>query len=158
MFNKNNKENEVITMEQTTFIQRHAKKILLAGGLIVAAGTGYLLYKHGLEIHVFKEKIALDGKTIDRLTNELDQVSEDNHTLMTAASEGLFEEAISKVTNKINYRIDRKEALEKALEKYPDDMQTKDAFKKVIDELEVLLLRRDKFIKAQALVEIKDID
>lgn len=156
MFNKNNKENEVITMEQTTFIQRHAKKILLAGGLIVAAGTGYLLYKHGLEINVFKEKIALDGKTIDRLTNELDQVSEDNHTLMTAASEGLFEEAISKVTNKINYRLDRKEVLEKQLEK--GNKEVIPVIEKVTDELAILFTRRDKFIKAQALVEIKDID
>ena len=51
MFKKNNKNNEeVIRMEQTTFIQRHAKKILVAGGLVVAAGTYYILKKHNIEI------------------------------------------------------------------------------------------------------------
>ena len=47
MFKKNK---EVIEMEQTTFIQRHAKKILVAGGLVVAAGTYYILKKHNIEI------------------------------------------------------------------------------------------------------------
>lgn len=50
MFKKNNKENEVIRMEQTTFIQRHAKKILIAGGLVVAAGAYYILNKHDIEM------------------------------------------------------------------------------------------------------------
>ena len=156
MFNK--KEKEVITMEQTTFIQRHAKKILLAGGLVVTAGAAYLFYKHGLKIKGFKEKIEMDGRTIDHLINELDQVSEDNYTLMTASSEGLFEEAISKVTNKINYRQDRVAFLCEQLNRNPNDTDLIETLDKVKDELTVLFNRRDKFIKAQALVEIKDLD
>ncbi len=150
------KNNDVINMEQTTFIQRHAKKILLVGGVVVAAGAYYLLHKHGLEIDVFKEKIEMDGRTIDHLLHELDQVTEDNHTLMAAASEGLFEEAISKVTNKINYRLDRKETLLEQLNKNPNDVDLQNTLQKVLDELTVLFNRRDKFMKAQALLEIKE--
>lgn len=47
MFNKNK---EVIEMEQTTFIQKHAKKILLVGGVVVTAGAYYILKKHNVEI------------------------------------------------------------------------------------------------------------
>lgn len=47
MFKKNK---EVIEMEQTTFIQKHAKKILLVGGVVVAAGAYYILKKHNVEI------------------------------------------------------------------------------------------------------------
>ena len=45
---KNNEE--VIEMEQTTFIQKHAKKILIASGLVVAAGAYYILNKHDIEM------------------------------------------------------------------------------------------------------------
>ena len=48
MFKKTKKE--VIEMEQTTFVQKHAKKILLAGGLVVAAGAYYILNKHDIEM------------------------------------------------------------------------------------------------------------
>lgn len=47
MFKKNK---EVIEMEQTTFIQKHAKKILLVGGVVVTAGAYYILKKHNVEI------------------------------------------------------------------------------------------------------------
>lgn len=162
MFKKNNKENEVIRMEQTTFIQRHAKKILIAGGLVVSAGAAYLLYKHNVEIKDvtdnFNAKIKADEIQLKALEAALLDTLEDKNTLMEAASEGLFEDAISKVTNKINYRLDRKEVLERALEKYPDDIQTKEAFKKVVEELEMLFARRDKYEMSQAIFEIKDLD
>lgn len=159
MFKKNNKNNEeVIRMEQTTFIQRHAKKILIVGGIVVAGGVYYMLGKHEKEMKDVLADNALlrsfmeeDGKAISKLT-------EDNKTLMTAASEGLFEEAISKVTNKINYRLDRKEYLEKALEKCPEDMDLKVAYEKIVEELTILFVRRNKFEDAQALFEIKDLD
>ena len=61
MFKKNNKNNEeVIRMEQTTFIQRHAKKILIAGGLVVSAGAAYLLYKYNVDIKALKENHSLE--------------------------------------------------------------------------------------------------
>ena len=158
MFKKNNKENEVIRMEQTTFIQRHAKKILIAGGLVVAAGAYYMLGKHEREMKdvladnaLLRSFLEEDGKAISKLT-------EDNSTLMAAASEGLFEEAISKVTNKINYRLDRKEYLEKALEKCPEDIDLKVAYEKIVEELSMLFTRRNKFEDAQKIFEIKDLD
>ena len=63
---KNNEE--VIEMEQTTFIQKHAKKILVTGGLVVGAGAAYLLYKHDIEIaehakEIFNLKKRLDINT-----------------------------------------------------------------------------------------------
>ena len=159
---KKNKENEVIRMEQTTFIQRHAKKILIAGGIVVGAGAAYILHKHNVEIkditNNFNAKIEADKIQLKALDAALLDTLEDKNTLMEAASEGLFEDAISKVTNKINYRLDRKEVLERALEKYPDDTQTKEAFKKVVEELEMLFARRDKYEMSQAIFEIKDLD
>ena len=157
---KNNEE--VIEMEQTTFVKKHAKKILIAGGIVVTAGAAYLLYKHNVEIKDvtknFNAKIKADEIQIKALEAALLDTLEDKNTLMEAASEGLFEDAISKVTNKINYRLDRKEVLERALEKYPDDTQTKEAFNKVVEELEMLFARRDKYEMSQAIFEIKDID
>ena len=50
MFKKNKKENEVVRMEESTFLKRHAGKILLAGGLVVAAGAYYILNKHDIEM------------------------------------------------------------------------------------------------------------
>ena len=162
MFKKNNKENEVIRMEQTTFVQRHAKKILIAGGLVVGAGAAYLLHKHNVEIKditdKFNAKIEADKIQLKALDAALLDTLEDKNTLMEAASEGLFEEAISKVTNKINYRLDRKEYLEKALEKCPEDMDLKVAYEKIVEELSMLFTRRDKFEDAQAIFEIKDLD
>lgn len=163
MFKKNNKNNEeVIRMEQTTFIQRHAKKIIIAGGIVVGAGTAYLLHKHNIEIKditdKFNAKIEADKIQLQALDAALLDTLEDKNTLMEAASEGLFEEAISKVTNKINYRLDRKEALELRLLDKPDDNQTKEALNKLLEELAALMKRRDKFEDAQAIFEINDLD
>ena len=163
MFKKNNKNNEeVIRMEQTTFIQRHAKKILIAGGLVVSAGAAYLLHKHNVEIKditdKFNDKTKADEIQIKALEAALLDTLEDKNTLMEAASEGLFEEAISKVTNKINYRLDRKEALELRLLDKPDDNQTKEALNKLLEELAALMKRRDKFEDAQVIFEIKDLE
>lgn len=163
MFKKNNKNNEeVIRMEQTTFIQRHAKKILIAGGIVVGAGAAYLLHKHNVEIKditdKFNAKIEADKIQLQALDAALLDTLEDKNTLMEAASEGLFEEAISKVTNKINYRLDRKEALELRLLDKPDDNQTKEALNKLLEELAALMKRRDKFEDAQAIFEINDLD
>ena len=163
MFKKNNKNNEeVIRMEQTTFIQRHAKKIIIAGGIVVGAGAVYLLHKHNVEIKditdKFNAKIEADKIQLQALDAALLDTLEDKNTLMEAASEGLFEEAISKVTNKINYRLDRKEALELRLLDKPDDNQTKEALNKLLEELAALMKRRDKFEDAQAIFEINDLD
>lgn len=81
MFKKNNKNNEeVIRMEQTTFIQRHAKKILVAGGLVVGAGAYYILNKHSEELaehalRIFKLEKRLDANTeiaVNALTDAIE--------------------------------------------------------------------------------------
>ena len=154
MFKKNKKENEVVRMEESTFLKRHAGKILLAGGLVVAAGAYYMLGKHEKEMKdVLADNAALkyfleeDGKAIAKLT-------EDNETLMAAASEGLFEEALATTTRKLNSRKDRKEFL-------LNQEQTEeviDKLKQLTSEIFVLEVRKERFSKAQALLEIKELD
>ena len=78
-------------------------------------------------------------------------------TLMEAASEGVFEEAIGTVNNKINHRTDRKKYLLERLTQLPDDIQTKAALEKVENELSNLYKRKDKFTTAQAFYAIADI-
>lgn len=154
MFKKNKKENEVVRMEESTFLKRHAGKILLAGGLVVAAGAYYMLGKHEKEMKdVLADNAALkyfleeDGKAIAKLT-------EDNETLMAAASEGLFEEALATTTRKLNSRKDRKEFL-------LNQEQTEEVInklKQLTSEIFVLEVRKERFSKAQALLEIKELD
>lgn len=142
------KENvEVIEMQQTTFVQRHAKKILFATGVVVAAGAYYLLNKHDVEI---KELV----RSNEILKGANDALKEDNETLMAAASEGLFEEAIATVTRKINGRKDQLEFLDMQLKEGNNEVIQK--INKITNELNILSIRRDKFIKAQTLLEIKD--
>ena len=157
---KNNEE--VIEMEQTTFVKKHAKKILIAGGIVVTAGAAYLFYKHNVDIKNLLDKHEKELNQKDAMIHgldlALDQSMKDKTTLMEAASEGLFEDAIRKVTNKINYRMDRADYLEKALEKCPDDKDLNVAYDKVLYELEMLRARRDKYALAQIVYEIKDKD
>ena len=75
---------------------------------------------------------------------------------MEAASEGVFEEAIGTVNNKINHRTDKKKYILESLKVKPDDELTKQALNKVNVELKNLFARKDKYTKAQALYEIKD--
>lgn len=154
MFKKNKKENEVVRMEESTFLKRHAGKILLAGGLVVAAGAYYMLGKHEKEMKdvladnaLLKHFLEEDGKAITKLT-------EDNETLMAAASEGLFEEVLATTTRKLNSRKDRKEFL-------LNQEQTEeviDKVKQLTSEIFVLEVRKERFSKAQALLEIKELD
>lgn len=64
MFKKNKKENEVVRMEESTFLKRHAGKILLAGGLVVAAGAYYFLNKHDIEM---KDALSIQQEQIEDL-------------------------------------------------------------------------------------------
>ena len=52
------KNKEIVEMEQTTFIQKHAKKILIVGGVVVAAGTVIILKKY--DIDITKLKLEMD--------------------------------------------------------------------------------------------------
>ena len=147
MFKKNNKNNEeVIRMEQTTFIQRHAKKILVAGGIVVSAGTAYLLYKHNVDLK--NKDIVIEG-----LAEILEDTREDKDTLMEALSEGVFEEAIATVTRKINSRKDKLTFLEIQLNEGNNQVLTK--IEELKFEIAELIRRKEKFLEGQHLYEIK---
>ena len=82
------KENvEVIEMQQTTFVQRHAKKILFATGVVVAAGAYYIhkkyniemekvVTRHSKEIGKLRDELTVGGGIIQKITNrELTRVT-----------------------------------------------------------------------------------
>lgn len=102
-----------------------------------------------------------NAKLLEQGMHYLSEVNSDLHhkieTLMEAASEGVFEEAISTVNNKINHRTDKRKYLLEQLLKTPDDIQTKKALEKVETELANLCKRKDKFTEAQAFYAIADV-
>lgn len=135
MFKKNNKNNEeVIRMEQTTFIQRHAKKILVAGGLVVGAGAAYILYKHNVDIcnHELRLK-NVENKLIvnteiavkvlkDRIRNldfDIEELTLKRDNLDKTATQNIFTN-IPKLNEEIELKMalreNAKALLEKAIE------------------------------------------
>ena len=129
------------------------EKMLLGLSVVSAGVAGYLGIKYMKTNRRLIEAVA-KNKDLGDVTQNLElKVT----TLMEAASEGVFEEAISTVNNKINYRIDRKKYLLEHLLQAPDDIQTKAALEKVENELTNLLKRKDKFTEAQTFYVIKDI-
>ena len=115
-----------------------------------------IIYKqHNIIIKALFDKIECN-KIITNLNNDNQVLKCDVQTLMEAASEGVFEEAIGTVNNKINYRTDKKKYLLEALETNPNDTSLKAALEKVEIELANLFTRKDKYTKAQTLYEIKD--
>ena len=132
------------------------EKILLGVSIVGAGVAGFIIYKqHNIIIKALFDKIEHD-KIITNLNNDNQVLKYDVQTLMEAASEGVFEEAIGTVNNKINYRTDKKKYLLEALETNPNDISLKAALEKVEIELTNLFTRKDKYIKAQTLYEIKD--
>ena len=163
MFKKNNKNNEeVIRMEQTTFIQRHAKKILIAGGLVVSAGAAYMMYKYHVDINDIKDrfdkKAVADQTVINALSEALKGEMEDNKTLMEALSEGVFEEAIATVTRKINSRKDKLTFLERQLEKGNTADEVLAKIEEITFEIAELIRRKEAFLEGQHLYEIKNLE
>ena len=132
------------------------EKILLGVSIVGAGVAGFIIYKqHNIIIKALFDKIECE-KIITNLNNDNQVLKCDVQTLMEAASEGVFEEAIGTVNNKINYRTDKKKYLLEALETNPNDISLKAALEKVEIELANLFTRKDKYIKAQTLYEIKD--
>ena len=132
------------------------EKILLGVSIIGAGVAGFIIYKqHDIIINALFDKIERE-KIITNLNNDNQVLKCDVQTLMEAASEGVFEEAIGTVNNKINHRTDKKKYLLEALKANPNSDEIKQALNKVNIELKNLFARKDKYIKAQALYEIKD--
>ena len=145
MFKKNNKNNEeVIRMEQTTFIQRHAKKILVAGGLVVGAGAAYLMYKHGLEIKDFRERIEMDGRCIDGLLADNEAKDKEIGFIKFLVVEGdVVPKALQNAENKLARKDNKIKELCELLVNRPNDQNIMDAIAK--NEAEAKVLREQIF-------------
>ena len=132
------------------------EKILIGVSIVGAGVAGFIIYKqHNIITKVLLDKIECE-KIITNIDNENQVLKYDVQTLMEAASEGVFEEAIGTVNNKINHRTDKKKYLLEALETNPNNDEIKQALSKVNIELKNLFTRKDKYTKAQTLYEIKD--
>ena len=133
------KNEEIIVMERKTFLERHARKILLAAGVVFGSGAYYILKKHNVEL--------------DKQKTIVVELKDKVKVLQEAASEGLYEEAIATTTRKINARKDK---LEYLTERSITDKTVNKAIDKTKSELSILLKRRDAFQKAQDLYYISE--
>ena len=146
------------------------EKVLIGlsiAGAVATCAAGYFGYKYWENLKDLKALKAVNDdllkgflKKDDEFKTKLIEENKDLKykvtTLLEAASEGLFEDAIGTVNNKINYRVDRKKYLNEALKIKPDDKQTQKALAKVELELANLFGRKDKFIDAQLIYGIMD--
>lgn len=102
-----------------------------------------------------------NAKLLEQGMHYLSGVNSDLHhkieTLMEAASEGVFEEAISTVNNKINHRTDKRKYLLERLTVNPDDIDAKKLLEKVETELANLHKRKNNYTEAQAFYAIADV-
>lgn len=89
--------------------------------------------------------------------NQIIRLADDTNTLMSAASEGLFDEALATVGRKIAYRKDREEYLLKQLLSHPGEKDLCNCLERVHSELSVLTERQNKFLAAQKLYKIEDV-
>ena len=132
------------------------EKVLLGVSVVSAGVAGYIIYKqHSIITKALLDKIDYE-RFIENIDNENQVLKYDVQTLMEAASEGVFEEAIRTVNNKINYRADKQKYLIEELEINPNNDDVRQALYKVGIELKNLLDRKEKYVKAQTLYEIKD--
>lgn len=132
MFKKNNKENEVIRMEQTTFIQRHAKKILIAGGLVVGAGAAYLLHKHNVDLKIKDE-------AINNLIEANDAKDKEIGFIKFLVVEGdIVPKALQNAENKLARKENKIQSMLERLANVPDDMDAKEMLEKTMEEAAVL--------------------
>ena len=138
------------------------EKVLIGlsiAGAVTTCAAGYFGYKYWKQHETIMQALldkAKDDEFKTKLIEENKDLKDKVTTLLEAASEGLFEDAIGTVNNKINYRVDRKKYLNEALKMYPDDKQTLKALAKVELELANLFGRKDKFIDAQLIYGIMD--
>lgn len=114
------------------------EKLMIAAVIVCATTAGYFGYKY-----------IGDHKQIVKLTD-------DTNTLMSAASEGLFDEALATVGRKIVYRKDKEKYLMNFLANNPKATPSKEALDRVQSELQDLMNRQHKFIEAQKLYEIRN--
>ena len=134
-----NENVEVIEMQQTTFVQRHAKKILFATGVVVAAGACYMLKKHDLEItKLTKSNVKKDEEInfIKFLVIESDCVAK----------------AIQNAENKLTRKENKIKALIDALDKRPNDIDLVESIKKYEKEANILRYQLSKTYNLNELI------
>ena len=121
------------------------EKVLFCAAIVTTCAAGYFGYKY------------FSGVKLEELLSENNKDLKDSvDTLMAAASEGVFEEAIGTVNNKITYRVDKEKYLVEYLKTHPNENKTRETLDRVRAELFNLYTRKDKIEKAQALYEIKN--
>lgn len=145
MFKKNNKNNEeVIRMEQTTFIQRHAKKILIAGGLVVSAGAAYLLHKHSVDLKIKDEAINNLMLSNDNLIKANEAKDKEIGFIKFLVVEGdVVPKALQNAENKLARKENKIKELCDLLVNRPNDQNIMDAIAK--NEAEAKVLREQIF-------------
>lgn len=121
------------------------EKVLICAAIVTTCAAGYFGYKYFSTIKIEE----LLGENNKDLKDSVD-------TLMAAASEGVFEEAIGTVNNKITYRVDKEKYLVEYLKTHPNENKTRETLDRVRAELFNLYSRKGKIEKAQALYEIKN--
>ena len=119
--------------------------LLVGAGIVCACAAGYFWYKYFNSVK-FEDLLS---KTNEELKDSVD-------TLMAAASEGVFEEALATVGRKIAYRKDRESYLLNQLVSHPGEKDLCDCLERVRSELSVLTERQNKFLASQKLYEIKN--
>lgn len=121
-------------------------------GLVGLGVGGYFAYKY-LGSKTAFEILETKGK---QLISDNNNLKKSVDTLMKAASENVFQEAIGTVNNKLGYRIDKKKYLEAALKANPNDVDLTKAYERVCIEIKELMGRKDSYEAALELYEIKD--
>ncbi len=134
------------------WIKDHKKEIIVGGVMtIISVAGGVYIYRLDARTRTYKS-------VNDILRGQLTTTEQKCNTLMAAASEGLFEEAIATTTRKLNYRKDQLKFLGNA--RHKGNTQNKDVVAKmtaITNEIDVLVERLSKFRDAQQLYEISDV-
>ena len=140
-------------MEKLTKREKVMLGVSIGLGVTAIGVAGYFGIKtYGLNK---ENEILSSANKVLKSTNDIlqDKVT----TLMEAATEGVFEEAIGTVNNKINTRTDKRKYLLERLNINPNDIDAKKLLEKVEIELTNLYKRKDKFTEAQAFYAIADV-
>lgn len=125
-------------------MNKKVKNLLIGAGIIAGVGAcGYSLYSNRRLIGNIKV-LQLDNKSLRK----------DNDTLMSAASEGLFEEAIATVTRKANTAKDRVDVISKQLLSNPNDRDLQKALDNYQTKFNMLTIKKQNFIEAKRTYEI----
>lgn len=132
-------------MQKYEKLTKREKTIIIGAAVITTCVAGYFGYRY------FSE-----AKLGEVLVRDNEYLKDSVDTLMAAASEGVFEEALGTVNHKITYRSDKKNYILEYLSMNPADTDAQQSLKRVTAELADLSRRKDKIEAAQKLYEISN--